>query len=93
MKQLYYDRDSSCDFSIVILKLLEEIGEFSDAIVRGDIAKQSEELADVLAWLLSIANLLGIDAEAAFASKYPDYCIKCGSSPCSCDSVENKKKM
>lgn len=29
-----------------------------------------EEIADVFAWLLSIANLVGVDLEEAFRKKY-----------------------
>lgn len=43
-----------------------------------------EELADILAWLCSISNVLEIDLEAAALKKYPDMCARCSSSPCRC---------
>ncbi|MDQ3991140.1 MAG: pyrophosphohydrolase, partial [Actinomycetota bacterium] len=35
------------------------------------------------AWLTSLANLLGVDLEAA-AARYMDGCPKCGEIPCVC---------
>jgi NTP pyrophosphatase (non-canonical NTP hydrolase) len=43
-----------------------------------------EEMADVVAWLCSLANLLEIDLETAMHRKYPDKCGKCGHNPCVC---------
>ena len=44
----------------------------------------SEEIADIIAWTNSLANLLDIDIEKALLEKYPKKCIKCNSSPCQC---------
>ena len=85
MRDLYFKRDSERDFGTTVLKLMEEIGELSEAIIQKDKPKQEEELADVIAWLLSIANLLDIDAEKAFYDKYPNVCKRCGNSPCTCE--------
>jgi len=41
------------------------------------------EIGDVLAWLTSVANLVGVDVEAA-ARRYADDCPKCGTAPCAC---------
>jgi NTP pyrophosphatase (non-canonical NTP hydrolase) len=41
------------------------------------------EFSDVLAWLLSVANLAGVDIEAA-AQRYANGCPKCHNSPCRC---------
>jgi NTP pyrophosphatase (non-canonical NTP hydrolase) len=42
-------------------------------------------MADVLAWLATLANVRGVDLEAAVAAKYGAGCPACGSTPCSCD--------
>jgi NTP pyrophosphatase (non-canonical NTP hydrolase) len=44
----------------------------------------SEELADIIAWTNSLANLLEIDLESAISKKYPGICPKCKLRPCNC---------
>ena len=46
----------------------EEVGELFKAVREGEGIE--EEIADVFAWLLSVANVLGIDVEDAFEEKY-----------------------
>jgi len=43
-----------------------------------------DEFADVLAWLASLANVVGIDLEKAAMTKYDGKCPKCQKSPCQC---------
>ncbi len=40
-------------------------------------------LGDVMAWLVSLATLSGVDIEEAVA-KYTTACPKCATTPCSC---------
>ncbi len=61
----------------------EEVGELSRAIRREDRDNQVEEFSDVLAWLVSLADLMGIDIADA-AGRYRDGCPKCHASPCAC---------
>jgi len=49
---------------------IEEVGELARAIKNGDMDNIEEEIADVAAWLVSIANLLGVDFEKAVLKKY-----------------------
>lgn len=44
----------------------------------------ADEIADCLAWTASLANLHGVDLEAAVARKYPATCARCGEKPCAC---------
>lgn len=80
---IYYTRDKSRGTDKTMLWLVEEIGELAEAIRKGE--ELGEEIADVLAWTVSIANLYNVDIEKEVNKKYPDYCIKCGSKPCRCD--------
>jgi NTP pyrophosphatase (non-canonical NTP hydrolase) len=41
-------------------------------------------MADVLAWMVSMANLLEIDLQAEVLKKYPLVCPLCSSNPCTC---------
>ncbi len=70
MKVEYYERDRGRGLFATFTWLVEEIGELAEAILSGDKDRIEEEVADVLAWTLSLANLLGIDAERALERKY-----------------------
>jgi len=82
MEQLYGARDRERGAEKTFMWLTEEVGELSKAIIRkGNV---EEEMADVLAWLFSLANIIGVDVEEAFRNKYPGYCPRCGNNPCIC---------
>lgn len=71
MRRYYYERDSRRGLYATFTWLVEEVGELAEAILeKGKKEAAEEEVADVLAWLLSLSNLLGIDAEEAFKKKY-----------------------
>jgi len=80
--ELYYKRDSYRGADKTMLWLVEEIGELSEALRKGE--DIGEEVADVVAWVVSLANLYNIDVEEVLNKKYPGYCIKCGKKPCGC---------
>jgi NTP pyrophosphatase (non-canonical NTP hydrolase) len=84
IRKIYYAKDSSRGLSKTFNWLVEEIGELSQAIRKGNKTKIEEEFADCLAWLLSIGTILDIDAEHAM-KKYLNGCPKCGKTPCECD--------
>src|SRR3954470_16628387 len=49
----------------------EEIGELARALARGeDRANVEEEVADVLAWLCTLANINDVDLASAVTRKY-----------------------
>lgn len=70
IRKAYYERDSRRGLFKTWLWLQEEIGELATAIRRGDRENIAEEIADVIAWVVSIANLLNIDVEDALIKKY-----------------------
>ena len=47
--------------------------------------EQAEEFADVLAWLVTLANVAGVDLTEAVRAKYGSGCPGCGESVCVCD--------
>lgn len=86
IKDLYYEQDQDRGIDTTFIWLIEEIGEFA-RILRGkemNIKDASEELADIIAWTNSLANLLEIDLDLAISKKYPGICLKCRSKPCIC---------
>jgi len=97
ISDLYLDRDMERGVNGTFLWVLEEIGELSEALRHYLAGKDSsdlnekrnlnnvgEEIADVIAWISSLANLIGIDLEKTLLDKYPNKCIKCGFKPCQC---------
>nr|WP_323749923.1 MazG nucleotide pyrophosphohydrolase domain-containing protein [Aeropyrum pernix] len=70
IRRAYYDRDASRGLFQTFSWLVEEVGELSEALRKGDKGSMAEEIADVIAWTISIANLVGVDVEEALRSKY-----------------------
>uniref|UniRef100_A0A7J3Z6C9 Nucleotide pyrophosphohydrolase n=1 Tax=Ignisphaera aggregans TaxID=334771 RepID=A0A7J3Z6C9_9CREN len=66
----YFDRDSRRGLFATFTWLVEEVGELAEALLSGDRESIEEELADVLAWTISVANLVGVDVEKVFLKKY-----------------------
>ena len=70
MREMFYDRDAARGVYATFAWLVEEVGELAEAILNNDREGIEEEIADVIAWTVSIANVLGVDVEEAFARKY-----------------------
>jgi len=79
----YLERDRARGTDGTFRWLTEEVGELARALRTGDRANLEHEFSDVLAWLVSLANLTEVDLGAAMA-RYADGCPKCGASPCAC---------
>jgi NTP pyrophosphatase (non-canonical NTP hydrolase) len=80
----YGDRDAARGHPSAVAWLTEEVGELAQAVRKGDDAQRLHELADVLAWLTSIAVQLGLSMDDA-AQRYASGCPRCRSVPCVCD--------
>ncbi|MET1160767.1 MAG: MazG nucleotide pyrophosphohydrolase domain-containing protein [Thermoprotei archaeon] len=70
IREKYFERDTTRGLYSTFTWFIEEIGELADALIKMDRKSLEEEIADVFAWLLSLANLLEIDLEEAFKKKY-----------------------
>lgn len=70
IKDHYYERDFKRGLFPTFAWFVEEVGELAEALLSNKKESIEEEIADVLAWLLSVANLLNIDVEEAFKRKY-----------------------
>ncbi|MFZ4669097.1 MAG: MazG nucleotide pyrophosphohydrolase domain-containing protein [Microthrixaceae bacterium] len=71
MDQLYGETDRERGIPSTIAWLCEETGELAQAVRKGTEDQQLHELGDVLAWLASLANQLGLSLEDA-ARRYVD---------------------
>jgi NTP pyrophosphatase (non-canonical NTP hydrolase) len=83
MARTYGERDAARGKPATLAWLAEETGELARAVRKGSADEQLHELGDVLAWLASLANQLGLSLEDA-AARYAGGCPVCGSVPCGC---------
>lgn len=71
MDDLYGEADRERGIPSTVAWLAEEVGELAQAVRKGTVDAQLHELGDVLAWLASLANQLGLSLEDA-ARRYVD---------------------
>jgi NTP pyrophosphatase (non-canonical NTP hydrolase) len=83
IESLYGARDRRRGPDATFRWLVEEVGELARALRSGDPQSLHDEISDVLAWTVSVASVLGVDAETA-AMRYAQGCPKCGRNPCVC---------
>ncbi|MDO4584498.1 MAG: MazG nucleotide pyrophosphohydrolase domain-containing protein [Planctomycetia bacterium] len=84
IRKMYYEKDAARGAEATFLWLMEEIGELAAALREGTREELALEFADVLAWLVTIANVKGIDLTEAVRAKYGDGCPGCGQFICVC---------
>jgi len=84
IRDTYYDRDAERGVDGTFRWFTEEVGEVAGALRgKGDLM---HEIGDVLAWLASVASLVGVSLDEA-AARYANGCPRCGSKPCTCAFV------
>ena len=84
VRDTYFERDAERGVDGTFRWFAEEVGEVAGALRgKGDLV---HELGDVLAWLSSLASLVGVSLEEA-AERYANGCPRCGGKPCTCQFV------
>jgi NTP pyrophosphatase (non-canonical NTP hydrolase) len=83
MAATYGEQDRERGLAASVAWLTEEVGELAQAVRKGSAADQLHELGDVLAWVASIAEQLGLSLDDAVA-RYASGCPRCGALPCTC---------
>lgn len=84
IRATYGDRDRARGTDAALGWFVEEVGELSRAIRRQGHEQRVREFADVLAWLVTLADLSGVDLAAAAGARYGHGCPRCGDRPCAC---------
>jgi NTP pyrophosphatase (non-canonical NTP hydrolase) len=84
--RMYSDRDRQRGTAATFLWFMEEVGELASAIAEGSPADKETEFADVLAWLVTLANIEKVDLAAVLHHKYGRGCPGCGRMVCTCSS-------
>lgn len=83
IERTYGERDRARGVPSTVAWLAEEVGELAQAVRKGTHAHREHEFADVVAWVASLANQVGVDLTTA-VERYADGCPRCGGSPCTC---------
>ena len=84
IETMYSAKDEARGVDGTFMWLMEEVGELASALRDGTHAQQAAEFADVLAWLVTIANVVNVDLTEAITSKYGSGCPGCGHLICTC---------
>ena len=84
IRDMYFRKDAERGIDGTFMWLMEEVGELAAALRDGSHEHKSEEFADVLAWLTTIANVAGVDLSEAIHKKYGSGCPGCGQFVCTC---------
>ena len=79
----YAERDRGRGMAQSVAWLTEEVGELAQAVRKGTADEQLHELGDVIAWVASIADQLGLSLDDA-VQRYANGCPGCGAIPCDC---------
>ena len=83
IERTYGERDRDRGVAPTVAWLAEEFGELAQAVRKGTQADIEHEFSDVLAWVATLANQVGVDLTAV-VDRYRDGCPKCHAIPCSC---------
>lgn len=84
--RMYSDKDRARGSAATFMWFIEEIGELATAMREGTPQEMAAEFADVLAWLVTLANVENVDLTAALQTKYGAGCPGCGKLVCTCES-------
>ena len=84
IRRMYMEKDIARGVEGTFMWLMEEVGELATALRAGTHEERVGEFADVLAWLTTIANVVGVDLSEAIMQKYGSGCPGCGRFVCSC---------
>jgi NTP pyrophosphatase (non-canonical NTP hydrolase) len=88
IRETYDEKDRRRGVDGTFMWFMEEVGELSAALRSGTDEERALEFADVLAWLATLANVVGVDLEAAVRAKYGRGCPGCRQTPCVCNQAE-----
>jgi NTP pyrophosphatase (non-canonical NTP hydrolase) len=86
IEKMYSDKDRQRGTPATFLWFCEEVGELAQALRHGTPEDKAEEFADVVAWLVTLANINDVDLTEALTEKYGRGCPGCGELVCSCDA-------
>ena len=83
IERTYGQRDRERGVHATVAWLTEELGELAQAVRKGTHEQRVYEFGDVVAWVATLANQVGVDLTEAI-ERYASGCPKCASIPCTC---------
>ena len=78
IRVMYSSKDAERGIDGTFMWFMEEVGELAATLREGDRQETAREFADVLAWLVTLANIAGVDLSTAMREKYGAGCPGCG---------------
>ncbi|MGE0757972.1 MAG: MazG nucleotide pyrophosphohydrolase domain-containing protein [Pirellulaceae bacterium] len=87
IRRMYHAKDATRGIEGTFMWLTAEFGELAEALRGGTHEERAAEFADVLAWLVTLANLAGVDLSDAVSRKYGAGCPGCGEFVCICETA------
>lgn len=88
IRAMYLEKDVARGVDGTFMWFMEEIGELASCLRSGTHEERLGEFADVLAWLATMANVVGVDLSEAVMRKYGSGCPGCGQFVCTCSDLE-----
>lgn len=87
IRSMFGAKDASRGTEGTFMWFMEEVGELAAALRQDSPADLALEFADVLAWLVTLANIAEIDLEEAVRRKYGAGCPRCQQPICVCGAA------
>lgn len=84
IEKMYSEKDRQRGSAKTFIWFVEEVGELARAIARRETDNLAGEFADVFAWLVTLANVEGVDLETAIEKFTAKGCPGCGQIVCTC---------
>ena len=88
IRNMYLEKDLARGIDGTFMWFMEEVGELAAALRDGSHEDKMEEFADVIAWLTTMANVVGVNLSEAVTRKYGSGCPGCGHFVCTCSLTE-----
>ena len=88
IRRMYLEKDIARGVDGTFMWFMEEVGELASALRNGTHEERLGEFADVVAWLTTMANVVGVDLTEAVALKYGSGCPGCNQFICTCADAE-----
>lgn len=85
IRSMFGAKDASRGVDGTFMWFLEEVGELAGSLRKGPKNELELEFADVLAWLVTLANIAEVDLDEAVRRKYGGGCPRCAQTVCECD--------
>lgn len=88
IRDTYGAKDAKRGVEGTFMWFMQEVGELATALRNGTHEERTLEFADVLAWLTTLANNVGVDLDEAVRRKYGTGCPGCAQTPCVCAQAD-----